>query len=150
MCRLCFAALTASVMTAGVVLKSAAADLSEIPASRADRIALTMAQRSRSLHGSMESVTISRKSWPLVRLSYDGILCQRLALPEAKQSMCMVPRLKEGLFLIAQGTQEIDPSEITICQHDDGRLWLLGSGSFGQVRVCLACVVWVQFAVLRL
>jgi len=34
---------------------------------------------------------------------------------------------------VVQGTQEIDPSEITICQLEDGRPWLLGSGSFGQV-----------------
>ena len=57
-----------------------------------------------------------------------------------------------------QGTQEIDPSEITICQLEDGRPWLLGSGSFGQVRlrcasranVCVAncfCVSKCQHAV---
>ena len=54
-------------VTAGVALKAAAAELPEIPANRADRIALTMAARSRSLYGSMESVSTSRKSWPLVR-----------------------------------------------------------------------------------
>ena len=49
-----------------------------------------------------------------------------------------------------QGTQEIDPSEITICQREDGRPWLLGSGSFGQVRlhsVCWACFTSAELTV---
>ncbi len=60
-------AMNWSSVTAGVALKAAAAELPEIPGNRADRIALTMAARSRSLYGSVESVSTSRKSWPLVR-----------------------------------------------------------------------------------
>jgi len=64
------------IVTAGVALKAAAAELPEITANRADRIAVTMAARSRSLYGSMESVSTSRKSWPLV-CCYPS--CQRAA-----------------------------------------------------------------------
>lgn len=33
----------------------------------------------------------------------------------------------------------ISPEEIAICLRDDGSKWLLGSGSFGDVRVPLFC-----------
>lgn len=31
----------------------------------------------------------------------------------------------------------ISTEEIEICQHDDGRPWLLGTGSFGDVRILI-------------
>ena len=33
----------------------------------------------------------------------------------------------------------ISPEEIAICLRDDGSKWLLGSGSFGDVRVTMFC-----------
>ena len=33
----------------------------------------------------------------------------------------------------------LEPSEINFCQRDDGQPWMLGSGAFGKVRLCLAC-----------
>ena len=42
--------------------------------------------------------------------------------------------MDNGAVLWLQGTQEIDPTEIELCLLEDGRPWLLGSGSFGQAR----------------
>lgn len=32
---------------------------------------------------------------------------------------------------------DLDPSEIAVCKRPDGSDWLLGTGSFGQVSLCL-------------
>jgi hypothetical protein len=117
-------------MLAGMLLKDG-----EMPDSRAHRIALTMAVRSRSLQGSTEgSVTTSRKSWPLV-CSSDF---HASAVHKALHSVCEPVTVSGWTRAVSckQGTQEIDPSEIHICEQEDGRPWLLGSGSFGQARSC--------------
>lgn len=50
---------------------------------------------------------------------------------------------------VAAQPWDLDPAEITICKRSDGSDWVLGVGSFGQVRWVLVSGFFVYFKVTR-